>query len=267
MQKSALPILLAALLTGCATAPEAPPKTDITPFSRNWAGGAPRDWQPFILTRTKAKTEYETAVDSATGQVVLVARAQRSASGLKMRLDVDPMARPRIAWQWRVVELIDGADNTDRFADDSPVRLLLFFDGDRTRLPAREQMLLDMAQVVSGHKAPYATLMYIWENRQPAGTVIDSALTGRLKMVVAGSGADRLGQWKHFERDYVEDFQRAFGEPPGRLIGVGVLTDTDSTGGAVRAYYGDIVLRPAHGLRSERDGPAVDTRDVAARRG
>lgn len=258
MQKSALPILLAALLTGCATAPEAPPKTDITPFSRNWAGGAPRDWQPFILARTKAKTEYETAVDSATGQVVLVARAQRSASGLKMRLDVDPAIRPRVAWEWRVVQLIRDADNTDRDAEDAPVRLLLFFDGDHSRLPVREQMLMEMAQLVSGRKMPYATLMYIWENRQPIGTLIDSAHTGRVKMIVAGSGVDRLGQWKRFERDYVEDFRRAFGEPPGRLIGVGVLTDTDNTGGTVEAYYGDIVLRPARGARAASAGASPD---------
>lgn len=105
---------------------------------------------------------------------------------------------------------------------------------------------------------PYATLMYIWENRQPVGTVIDSAHTGRVKMVVAGSGVDRLGQWKRFERDYVEDFRRAFGETPGRLIGVGVLTDTDNTGGAVEAYYGDIALLPPHEARAASAGASLD---------
>jgi hypothetical protein len=102
-----------------------------------------------------------------------------------------------------------------------------------------------MAEMVSGQGVPYATLVYMWENRQPVGTVIDSAHTGRVKMVVAGSGRDRLGQWKQFERDYVADYERAFGERPGRLIGIGIMTDTDNTGAEVEAFYGDIELRAA----------------------
>jgi hypothetical protein len=251
-----IPLLL--LLAACATMREAPVFAEVTPFSKNWPGRSPRDWQGFAITRAKARTEYETAVDPATGRVVLAARAMHSASGLKQRLDIDPAMRPRVAWEWRVVQLIQGADNTDRDAEDAPVRLLLFFDGDHSRLPAREQMLMEMAQLVSGRKMPYATLMYIWENRQPVGTVIDSAHTGRVKMIVAGSGVDRLGQWARFERDYVEDFRRAFGEAPGRLIGVGVLTDTDNTGGTVEAYYGDIALRPAREARAASGGASLD---------
>jgi hypothetical protein len=102
-----------------------------------------------------------------------------------------------------------------------------------------------MAQMLSGQSVPYATLIYIWENRQPVGAVIGSAHTGRIKMVVAGSGRDRLGQWKQFERDYVADFERAFGERPGRLIGIGIMTDTDNTGADIEAFYGDIELRGA----------------------
>jgi hypothetical protein len=51
-----------------------------------------------------------------------------------------------------------------------------------------------------------------------------------------------LGDWKNFERNYVEDCWRAFGRAPGRLIGVGILTDSDNTGAVVEAFYGDIRL-------------------------
>jgi hypothetical protein len=60
---------------------------------------------------------------------------------------------------------------------------------------------------------------------------------------VAASGPEGLGQWRHFTRNIVEDYERAFGEKPGRLIGVGVLTDTDNTGETVEAWYGDIRLQ------------------------
>jgi hypothetical protein len=38
------------------------------------------------------------------------------------------------------------------------------------------------------------------------------------------------------------DFQRAFGEEPGMLVGIGLLTDTDNTATKVQAWYGDIVV-------------------------
>lgn len=239
------PVLLSvALLAGCASLDTAPPASQIVAFSSNPSGAmAPRHWQPLVITRAKAPTEYRLVYDQQASAVVLHARSRRSATGLRQALDVDPATRPRVVWRWRIVDLIAGADNGDRHAEDSPVRLLLFFDGDKRKLPARDQIALDMAQMASGQSVPYATLVYLWENRRPVDSVIGSAHTGRIKMVVAGSGRDRLGQWKHFERDYVADFERAFGEPPGRLIGVGVLTDTDNTGAEVEAFYGDIELR------------------------
>jgi hypothetical protein len=59
---------------------------------------------------------------------------------------------------------------------------------------------------------------------------------------VVESGTDGLGKWRTFERNIVEDFERAYGEKPGRLIGVGILTDSDYTGETVETWYGDIRL-------------------------
>lgn len=111
-------------------------------------------------------------------------------------------------------------------------------------LPLHEKVLRETAKLLSGREMPYATLMYVWENRFPTGTVLASSFTGQVKMLVAGTGRDRIGAWKAFERNYVNDYRRAFGHEPGRLIGIGVMTDTDNTGESVEAFYGDIELRP-----------------------
>lgn len=111
-------------------------------------------------------------------------------------------------------------------------------------LPLHEKVLRETAKLLSGREMPYATLMYVWENRFPTGTVLASSFTGQVKMLVAGTGRDRIGAWKGFERNYVNDYRRAFGHEPGRLIGIGVMTDTDNTGESVEAFYGDIELRP-----------------------
>jgi hypothetical protein len=242
-----LALLAALLLGGCSSTPApAPVFSDVQPFSANRAGASlPQGWRPWIINRNKAPTRYDLVLDPLARQVVLHAVADRSASGLKQRLDVDSQQRPWVSWRWRVTQLIEAADNTDREAEDSPVRLMLFFDGDRTTLPGAELVKFELARLVSGQEPPFATLMYIWENQQALGTVIGSSHSGRIKMVVAGSGVDRLGQWKQFERNYVDDYRRAYGEAPGRLIGIGILTDTDNTGGRIEAFYGDVRLGAA----------------------
>jgi hypothetical protein len=82
--------------------------------------------------------------------------------------------------------------------------------------------------------------MYIWENRAPVGTVIDNLHTGRIKMVVAGSGEMKLGVWHDVLRNVREDYERAFKEPAPQVKSIGIMTDTDNTGATASAYYGDI---------------------------
>ena len=42
------------------------------------------------------------------------------------------------------------------------------------------------------------------------------------------------------------DFRRAFGEEPGRLVAVALMTDTDNTQARAEAWYGPVELVP-HG--------------------
>ena len=77
----------------------------------------------------------------------------------------------------------------------------------------------------------------------PHSTVIPNRFTTRIKMVVAESGRDKLGRWQEQTRDVYADFRRAFGERPGRIVGIGIMTDTDNTGDNVHAYYGDITFQ------------------------
>jgi hypothetical protein len=210
-------------------------------FSDNSAGTMPYGWAPLVILRTKKRTQYELVTDG--GKTVLHAHAMASSSAMMHKLSVDPAERPWITWQWKVAELLKSADNTQRATEDSPVRIILGFDGDKEALPFTDQILFETAKLVTGHDFPYATLMYIWENHLPVGTVIRSTHSARIKMMVAASGPQGIGQWQQFSRNIVDDYEKAFGEKPGRLIGVGVLTDTDNTGETVDAWYGDIRLR------------------------
>ena len=67
-------------------------------------------------------------------------------------------------------------------------------------------------RMLTRQEMPYALLMYIWENRAPVGTVIDNLHTGRIKMIVAGSGKMNVNQWHDVVRNVREDYERAFKE-------------------------------------------------------
>ena len=122
------------------------------------------------------------------------------------------------------------------------MRLVLAFDGDRSRMSPRDHMLSELARTLTGEEMPYATLMYVWSNHHVPGTVLKSSRTERIRKLVLESGPDRLNRWLDYERDIRADFVAAFGEEPGRLIAVGIMTDTDNTRSKAQGWYGPVVL-------------------------
>lgn len=170
-----------------------------------------------------------------------------SISMLRQRLQVAPAQLGTLQFDWRVENLIEGADMTQRETEDSPVRLVLAFDGDRSRFSPRNAMLSELSRSLTGEDMPYAVLMYVWSNALPVGTVITNPRTDRIRKIVVESGPDRLRQWQRYQRDVRADFEQAFGEAPGVLQSIGIMTDTDNTRGRTQAAYGDIRLSPGRG--------------------
>lgn len=201
-----------------------------------------------ILLRQKKQTRYKLV--SKEDRTVLHASADMASSGLLHRTLIDPHRKPWLQWEWKINDVVEEADNTRRATEDSPVRIILGFDGDKESLPFQDQVVFETAKMLTGHEFPYATLMYIWENKAPVGTIIRSTHSGRVRMVVASQGSEGIGKWHTLTRNIVEDFEKAYGEKPGKLIGIGVLTDTDNTGDSVEAWYGDIRLLD----RDEQEG-------------
>ena len=216
----------------------------IVHFSASAPGMAlPPGWKSVKITDYKRPTQYR-LVESG-GQTVLMANADAAATGLAQYLSIDLALWPIVEWRWKISRLIETADNTVASKEDSPVRLVFEFDGDKSKLSLTERASMKMAETISGREAPYAQLMYIWSKNLPVGTIIPNPRTKRVQMVVASSGAAGVGSWQHLTRNLREDFRRAFGEEPGPITAYGVLTDTDNTGESVEAWYGDIVFKPA----------------------
>jgi hypothetical protein len=241
----AAPLLLAVALAGCSTPPvQVEPAVAASPWAQQSAvaGGtagppAAPAWAHHGLPG-KAPAQFRYVLKD--GRHAMAAVAASSASMLRRKVRIEPAELGLMRFSWKVPALIPDADLGLREAADSPVRVILAFEGDRSGFSARDSLMAELSRSLTGEEMPYATLMYVWCNTRAPGTVIANPRTGRIRSLVLESGPTRLNRWLDYERDIRADFRRAFGEEPGALVGVAIMTDSDNTGSVARAWYGPL---------------------------
>lgn len=215
---------------------------EVARFSRLAPGAPlPEGWRPWGANSGKRPTVYRIA--DGGGVTALEALADGGATGLHRLIRLDPRRQPILAWRWRVDQLIPGADKRYAQRDDSAARLVVAFHGDADKLDFDQRAKLRLVKAVTGDALPYAILMYVWANELPVETVLPSPHFDRIRLIVVERGEAHLGQWRDYRRNVLEDYRRVFGEEPGDIVSVGVLTDADNTRHLAHAFYGDISLR------------------------
>lgn len=153
----------------------------------------------------------------------------------------------KLAWQWRVDQLVEAADLRQKSGDDMAAKVCVFFDEPMAQVPFVERQLLRMARAASDEPLPAATVCYVWDVRLAEGTALYSAFTHRVRYLVAQSGPAQLRRWVTERRDVAADFRLLFGDECPQvpaIVGVGVGADADNTHGHSLAYVADLVLGP-----------------------
>ncbi len=206
------------------------------------------EWQQFEIVRGNKPTNYHLV--ERDGVVVIQAESSEGGSGLFRKIRIDPHRNPIIEWRWRVPSDSGRGGQDGPSAESPPVRLSLAFDGDAATLDFDDRAKLRMAKALTPHGLPFASLLYVWQNRDPVDTLYSSPHTERVRHIVVASGERQLDQWVSVRRNVLEDYRRAFGEEPGDIVAVGIMTDYGDNGAPRRAFYGDIRFR------SESDGHA-----------
>lgn len=234
----------AALLAGCASLrPPPEPPVDASPWAVQSTGpSASRPWRHQAFPG-KAPTQFKYAREDDRHAVSVTASS--SASMLRRQLRIEPGDLGSVAFSWKVPALIDNADLASRENDDAPVRVMLVFEGDRSRFSPRDAMMSELMRALTGEEMPYATLIYSWCSRREPGSVVTNARTSRVRTLVVESGPQKLNRWLDYRRNVRADFERAFGEPPGALVGVGIMSDSDNTRSVTRAWYGPLRFLPS----------------------
>lgn len=235
-------IFVLIFVSACATLPE--PQTNHSqtlgdfPLASQASQASP--WQPLHLPG-KRQTRFTHALHQ--GRAAIQANANRSASMLRRPANIPAADLGALSFSWQAPKLIDLSNMAERDTEDSVVRVILTFEGNRSKFSAKNNMLSDLSLALTGEELPYATLMYVWCNTRPVGTIITNPRTDRIRKLVLESGPANLGKWLDYERDIRADFIQAFGEEPGALTGIALMTDTDNTQSKATAWYGPIRLK------------------------
>jgi hypothetical protein len=240
--KCGLVLVALAAMVACSSVPPDGGHLAASPWAVASSGPTqPGPWQHF---RFPGKPATQFAYAREDGRHAVLAHAVSSASMLRQTLRIEPADLGRVQFSWKVPQLIAQANLARREGDDAPARVILVFEGDRTRFSAKDALMSELVRALTGEDLPYATLMYVWSHQPAAGNVIASPRTDRIRHLVVQSGPDGLGRWIDYERNVRADFEQAFGEAPGALVGIGLMTDTDNTRSTARAWYGPVRLLP-----------------------
>lgn len=218
----------ATLLASCASVPGPAPVAGV------------EAWQDVTLPGKKP-TVYRWELKE--GRPELVARADASASIFRRRLHRPAESLREVEFSWWAQALPEGGDVSETGRTDAAARVMFAFDGDAGRLSQRNQILFDLARTLTGEAPPFATLVYVWDNSAPVGSVIVHPRNDRVRKIVVESGHGALRQWRRYRRSLADDYRLAFGEPPGALLAVAVMTDSDNTRSRLTTRYSDIEFR------------------------
>lgn len=201
----------------------------------------PPSWEPLVFKKIDRHTRYELVADD--GVVVMKAVSAAAASGLIRKIQIDPMQYPLVEWRWKVSNVLQKGDVTKKEGDDYAARIYITFAYDPSKLSFMDRIKYKTAKLVYGEYPPTGAINYIWGNHVAVGTAVPNPYTERAMMIAVESGKEKINQWVTQRRNLLEDYQNAFHTDPPPISGVAIMTDTDNTGEAATAFYGDIIFR------------------------
>jgi len=204
------------------------------------ANGLPSGWQELHFQGIEVPTQYTLNLED--NRYALKAVSQASASGLFTEVNVEPETYQQISWEWKIENVLEKGDATQKSGDDFSARVIVAFQYDPEDAPIFKWIKYELARLLYGRYPPDSALIYVWGNRLPIGTTLEAAYTSWAKVIVLESGSSKAGQWVSEQRNFYKDYLRVFRAQPPRLRFVGIMTDTDDTEEQAVAYYRQLRL-------------------------
>ncbi len=236
---------LAALAAPVVTNAGVNPVPHTDPAGVQWVGRFDlglTPWQEVRLKSGQRPNTFKLSRWEGVNAVEVISQASMSLLTRPIRVDLN--ATPVLCWRWRIDATLSQADMTRREGDDYAARVYVSFRLPPSSLGLGLRAQLAVARAIWGQDLPDAAINYVWDNRQPVGTVRPNAYTDRAQMVVLRSGDQEAGRWVWERVDVRHDVARLFG-PGAEPVQLAVTADTDNTQAATRSGFADFHFVPA----------------------
>jgi len=187
-------------------------------FAAHFTNSLSADWQNVAFFKTP--TDYRPLTEGTNH--FLRGAATNSCSGLTYKLAITPPQKLTLRWRWRIAGVNTNGSERNLKKFDHAARVFLAFDT---------------------FIGPPRTLNYLWGDVEKTGTFLAHPKSGRAQLFVVESGNGKAGSWQTESRDVIADWHRAFPDlPMPKIVGIGVMTDSDSLGMTLTGDYADLEL-------------------------
>lgn len=195
-------------------------------FSDSQLDSLPRRWGWRDKDDAKQKSYL---VKETNGYKYLAAEDFGSSVVLLKQAQWDPRDYPIMTWCWRARALPPQGDERYTPTNDSAAGLYVIFSRNFLGIPRQ--------------------IKYLWSTTLPIGTVDRREGIARPWFVVKESGEEEIGVWLQEMVDLQKDSERILDRDlPKYMLGIGILTDANSTHSHAAADYADFRVWPRAAL-------------------
>lgn len=180
--------------------------------------------------------------EKVDGTPVIKATSEQAISSVNTPLRADPFEFSYLEWEWKIDEVLQSGNLTEKDGDDFVARIYVTFDYPVSDLPFGQKLKYRVYKTFTSFDIPLRSLNYVWASKEDVGTIAESPFTNWVQYIVVNSGNDEAGKWVSLKRNIVEDYREAFGEEPREITGITIMTDSDNTGESTKAWFGPITL-------------------------
>ncbi len=197
-----------------------------TPQTLNLFSDFAPGWRDLWSERkfSKNKTAYTYQPATHNTPQLLLAHSQSANSGLYREIKLTKPVAPTLTWRWRLHSALENnLGERTRPGDDYAARVWVIFES--SIIPLRTR-----------------ALCYVWSAHEPVGSMYANPWSSAIGTFIIRSGPRDMHQWLDETRNLEADYKAFFGEAPRRIDAVGLMVDTDNTGGSAIAAFVDLRL-------------------------
>ncbi len=193
------------------------------------------NWKALNFVSINRHTKYSIIINGS--ESYLKSESDASASGLIFTKKYNVYEYPMAKWRWKVSNVYEKGDVTNRAGDDYPARIMFMFKYDPEGSSIGKRLKYEIVKGIYGFYPPQTTLIYVWANKKNERGIFTSTYAPEEKIVIMEQGPEKTGKWIEEEVNVLEDYRRAFGTDPPSEAGIAVMNDSDDTGEKAVSFF------------------------------